>query len=114
MKKPIKFLILTTILLLSTYLITGFKESFNGFNIDSVADSKYSNKDKTSFLFFFDEKNGQSISNHSLVIFNYTIENGKIELFNSMKDSEDPIETLYVVRSGLYSSTNNYYYYIYS
>lgn len=114
MKKPIKFLILTAIILVGTYLITGFKEAFNGFNTINITDTKYTDKDYKRFLFFFDEQYGQYIdSNNALIVFTYTLEDGRIELFDSMED-DDPFNTLYVVRSGLYSKTNNIYFYLYS
>ncbi len=109
MKKPIKALILVVSLLIGGYFVTALQESFSGFNTKKL-EQNYCTKSQDRFLFFYDESNGQYIDKGTPVFFSYTLDNGKISLYES---SQDPFMTLYCVRKGIYYQSKNLYFYPY-
>lgn len=109
--KPLKILILIILLLIGGYLLTAMKESFTGFTIEKIQNEKYCTKKQDRFLFFFEDGYGQYIEQGAPLIFNYTLEDGKV--FIQDIEAQQVIMTLYYVKSGLYSRSNRLYFYPY-
>lgn len=109
--KPLKFLILITTLLIGGYLLTSMKESFTEFDISKIKNQNYCTKKQDRFLFFMDDGYGQYIQEGAPILFNYTLNDGKVILQDL--ENQEVFMTLYNVKSGLYSRSNRLYFYPY-
>lgn len=111
-----KSIILLLLVVSCCYVGYGFRQSFKGYDVQTIEGNRYSNKSNTKFLYFNDESQGMYIydKNGAADFFTYTIKDGRIDLtyFNG---SSDAPKTYYLISLGrLYSKKSNTIFYEFS
>ena len=106
-----KSITLLLLIVLCCYVGYGFRQSFKGYDIQTIDGKRYSNKANTKFLYFND---GQGMyiydKNGAADLFTYTIQDGRIDLIYSNETSAPT--TYYLISSGrLYSRKSNMIFY---
>lgn len=107
-----KSIILLLLIVTFAYVGYGFNQAFKGYDIQNIEGKRYSNKSNTKFLYFNDESQGMYIydSTGAASIFNYTIQNGQIDL--TYFNQTDAPTTYYLISQGrLYSRRSNVIFY---
>lgn len=111
-----KSIILLLLVVSCCYVGYGFKQSFKGYDVQSIEGNRYSNKTSTRFLYFNDESQGMYIydKNGAAEFFTYTIKDGRIDLTYYNESSNAP-KTYYLISLGrLYSRKSNTIFYEFS
>lgn len=107
-----KSIALLLLIVTCAYVSYGFKQSFKGYEIQAIEGKRFSNKKNTKFLYFNANNQGMYIydSTGAASIFNYTIQNGRIDL-TYISQSDAPT-TYYLISQGrLYSRRSNVIFY---
>lgn len=111
-----KSIILLLLVVSCCYVGYGFKQSFKGYDVQSIEGNRYSNKSNTKFLYFNDESQGMYIydKNGAAEFFSYTIQDGRIDLTYYNESSNAP-KTYYLISlDRLYSRKSNTIFYEFS
>ncbi len=111
-ERLVKLLILGFVLFIVGVIFKAGDESFSGYDVIDVSGDNYITENEEKLLYFQDESSGlyfvDTDKESSTKFFSYSITNGKMSL--TFLES-DKTMTLYFVKSGLYSQTQNIYYY---
>lgn len=110
-----KSIILLLLVVSCCYVGYGFRQSFKGYDVQSIEGNRYSNKTNTRFLYFNDDAQGMYIydKNGAAEFFTYTIKDGRIDL-TYYNESSAP-KTYYLISLGrLYSKKSNTIFYEFS
>ena len=111
-----KSIILLLLIVTFAYVGYGFKQSFKGYDVQTIEGNRYSNKSNTKFIYFNDDAQGMYIydKNGAAEFFTYTIKDGRIDLTYYNESSNAP-KTYYLISLGrLYSRKSNTIFYEFS
>ncbi len=111
-----KSIILLILVVSCCYVGYGFRQSFKGYDVQTIEGNRYSNKSNTKFLYFNDESQGMYIydKNGAAEFFTYTIKDGRIDLTYYNDQSSAP-KTYYLISlDRLYSRKSNTIFYEFS
>ena len=107
-----KSILLLILIITFSYIGYGFKQSFKGYDVQSIEGKRFSNKKNTKFLYFNNEVSGMYIYDHdgAAELFTYTIQDGRIDL--TYYNQTNAPTTYYVISSSrLYSRKSNVIFY---
>lgn len=107
-----KSILLLILIVTFAYIGYGFRQSFKGYDVQTVEGKRYSNKTNSKFLYFNGASQGMYIydTDGAVEFFTYTIQNGRIDL--SYNNESSSPTTYYLIKDGrLFSRKFNIVFY---